>query len=437
MVSGKRVKVAPDALRVLLVSRRYYPEVIGGGQISAHHIAIALRKAGVDVRVLTFVTEGARKDEVIDTVPITRLPIRTLTFFPRLSNLEWMYREMALKTELFLKEFRPDIMHALNGESVPSIARVSNKINIPFVAHVNGPWLFCFPGDGTNSKGSSCWGCSGLKRLRETLRVRNARSIGAKAQTFLFWLYSIPHMEYLWRSAQKASVLIPISNGVGDELTHLGFSQEKITVVHNPLEALPVGKKNVRKELHIATTERVLLYAGRITESKGVQNVLQAMQTIPKTVSVIIGKGEYEQTLKNQAAALGLAERVRFVGYVDNKELGQYYAAADIVIMAGTFYESLGRMLMEASAAGVPVIGTRRGGIPDVIEHGKTGFLLESQDGNELRTRIVEILDNKKLAVSMGKAGKAKMQKEFNAATVAKELVNVYNGVLEKYHDKK
>lgn len=429
------MKVAPDALKVLLVSRRYYPEVIGGGQISAHHIAVALRMAGVDARVLTFVTEKPRSDEVIDGVPITRLPIRMLKMFPRLSNLEWMYREMALKTELFLKEFRPDVLHALNGESVPSMATVSRKTGIPFVAHVNGPWLFCFPGDGTDRQGGSCWGCTGLKRLRETIHVRNARSVGAKVKAFLFWLYSIPHMAYLMRSARKASLLIPISHGVGEELKHLGFPDAQIRVVHNPLDALPTGKKNVRKELHIGTRERVLLYAGRVTESKGVQNVLRAMQDIPNTVLVVVGKGDYEETLKQQAAAAGLAERVKFVGYVDNNELGPYYAAANIVIMAGTFYESLGRMLMEASAAGIPVIGMRRGGIPDVIEQGKTGFLLESQDVEELRLRIIEILENKNLAQTMGKAGKVKMQKEFNAHTVAKELMSAYNRVLENKHE--
>lgn len=422
------MKVAPDALKVLLVSRRYYPEVIGGGQISAHHIAVALRGAGVDARVLTFVTGLPRSDEVIDGVPVTRLPIRMLRWFPRLSNLEWMYREMALKTRAFLSEFRPDVLHALNGESVPSIASISKKTSIPFVATINGPWLFCFPGEGTDARGGSCWGCSGLKRLRETIRVRHARGWGARLQAFAFWMYSIPHMALLMWSARKASMLLPISRGVGDELRRLGFSDDRITVLHNPLDELQVGTRNVRRELGIPASAHVIVYAGRVTESKGLREVVRAMKRLPETHFIIVGKGDDELVVRRMAADLGLADRVHGVGYVDNQLLGPYYAAADVVVMAGWFYESLGRMLMEASAAGVPVIGMRRGGIPDVIEHGKTGFLLDSPA--ELETRLRYVFANPKRAAAMGQAGRIKMKKDFNAGAIAQSLRRVYERVV-------
>ena len=173
-------------MKILIVSRRYFPEVIGGGQISAHHIAQALVKAGHDVRVLTFVTDGKRKDETLDGVRITRLPIRVLKWFPRVSNLEWMYREMKLQTFAFLKEFRPDVIHALNGESVVSIASVSRKTGIPFVATINGPNLFCFVMQGNDSRGQNCFGCHGWQRFRETMLVWGKGSVLNKVKAFVY-----------------------------------------------------------------------------------------------------------------------------------------------------------------------------------------------------------------------------------------------------------
>jgi|GEM_PF-6791575 len=411
-------------MRVLLVSRRWYPEVVGGGQISAHKMAQALVKAGIDVHALTFVTEGGRKDEIIDGVKITRLPIRKLKLFPRFSNLEWMYREMRLQTLKFVKEWKPDVIHALNGESVPSMAGVFRKTGIPFVATVNGPLLFCFPGEGTDRHGKNCIGCKGRQRYEETMLRWGKRG---RLVAFLYWLYSYPHMANLARSVKTAKLLLPISNGFKKDLLRLGYRNERIRVVHNPIEVQSRVKSAVRKELSIPPTAKVLLYAGRVTENKGVQNVMDAMKDLPETYLVVVGKGEYAQPLQDKANALGIHARVRFTGFVPNDKLSPYYSIANIVLMAGTFYESLGRMLMEACTYGVPVIGTDIGGIPDVIEDGKNGFLLKSQDITELRDKIKAILDNPSLAKKMGAYGKAKMKKEFSPDAVVKELISAYN----------
>jgi glycosyltransferase involved in cell wall biosynthesis len=117
---------------------------------------------------------------------------------------------------------------------------------------------------------------------------------------------------------------------------------------------------------------------------------------------------------------------VRFLGTIPNEALGPYYATADIVIMAGVFYEALGRMLMEACAHGVAVIGTNVGGIPDVIEDGRNGLLLQSQDPDELRAGIRTVLDAPGRAREMGVYGRAKVARDFSPERSAKALVEAY-----------
>jgi glycosyltransferase involved in cell wall biosynthesis len=154
------------------------------------------------------------------------------------------------------------------------------------------------------------------------------------------------------------------------------------------------------------------------------------MATLPDTTLLVIGRGRHEPALRAEAAALGLGARARFLGTIANEALGPYYAAADIVVMAGIFYEALGRMLMEACAHGVAVIGTNVGGIPDVIEDGRNGFLLQSQDREELCSRIRAILDSPGRAREMGVYGRAKMASDFSPERCAGALLAAYRFAL-------
>ncbi len=417
-------------MKILIVSRRYYPEVIGGGQISAHHIAQALVNAKHDVRVLTFVTDGKRKDEKLDGVTITRLPIRVLKWFPRISNLEWMYREMKLQTFQFLKEFSPDVMHALNGESVPSIAAVSRKTGIPFVATVNGPNLFCFAMQGNDAQGNNCFGCHGLQRFRETMRIWGSGGVLQKTRAFIYWIYSYLHMAVFERATRKAHMLLPVSRDICNRLQALQYSH--VRIVHNPMEVHKKVRNELKKTLGIPATAPVLMFVGRVTESKGVQRIVRLLPSLPETHLIVVGRGDFVEQIKALATALNVGKRVHFAGFVENDTVGRYYSVADIVLMVGTFYESLGRMLLEACSYGIPVIATNSGGNPDVIEHGKNGFLVSAQDDTELLERVKEILGDKKHARAMGRAGQEKIRKEFSPPAVAQDLTQVYRAVTRK-----
>ena len=153
-----------------------------------------------------------------------------------------------------------------------------------------------------------------------------------------------------------------------------------------------------RAALGIPRDARVLLYAGRLVEEKGVQNVLRAMATPPDTTLLVIGRGRHEPALRAEAAALGLGARARFLGTIANEALGPYYAAADIVVMAGIFYEALGRMLMEACAHGVAVIGTNVGGIPYILKNDHDALLVPTEDPVAMAKAVQRLLTEQGLA---------------------------------------
>jgi glycosyltransferase involved in cell wall biosynthesis len=416
-------------VRVLFVSPRYYPdppgqEHVGGSHISAHHLAQALVTAGVDLRVLSLMRGSARVDERQDGVSISRMPVSGPAGPPWLTELDWVYRQVRRQVLALLSEFRPDLIHAYSGRAVPGVARAARRAGRPFVATVSSPYLLCATAQGTDGAGRDCLGCRGGERLRAIMAHSGPRYGAPRA--VLYWLFSYPHMAHLARSLRRAALLLPDSHGIARDLARLGYPAERIRVVHDPITVPSRVDRRRPSALGLPDDARVLMYAGRLVENKGVQNVLGVMPALPNTVMLVIGRGDHEPALRRRAAELGLTERVRFLGFIPNAALGEYYAAADVVIMAGTFYEALGRMLMEACAHGVPVIGTRVGGIPDVIEDGRNGFLLDSQDPAELRTRIETILASSHLAGQMGEYGRAKMAREFSAPACARALIDAY-----------
>lgn len=420
---------------VLLVSFRYHPEVsssdpIGGGPISVREQARALVEAGADVRVVSFVRGRPRSDELLDGVRLTRLPIRRLPGAGPLAERQWLFHEMTRGLGAVLEEFRPGLVHAFGSRAVPGVARAARRRRLPYVATVNEPHLLCATSIGRDRAGRDCLGCGGVRRLRAILGWRGGPSLGGKARAVLFWLYSYPHMAQLARSARRASALLPISRGLARDLVRLGFPPDRVRVVPNPVRVPAEIPESARPALGIPQDARVLMYAGRLVEEKGVQNVIRAMPTLPNTTLLVIGRGRHEAALRADATALGLGARVRFLGAIANEALGPYYATADVVVMAGVFYEALGRMLMEASAHGVPVVGTNVGGVPDVIEDGRNGFLLESQEREELCGRIRAILDSPGRARQMGAYGRAKMARDFSPARTSAALLAAYRFAL-------
>jgi len=306
-------------MRVLLVSPRYYPDLpgqehVGGSQVAAHHLARALVAAGVEHRVLTLTRGSVRVDHAHDGVFVCRMPARGPAGPPWLTELDWVYREVRRQTLAFLPEFRPHVVHAYGGRAVPGVAGAARRAGYPFVATVNSPYLLCATAQGTDRTGRDCLGCRGRQRLRAIMAQWGAPDRYGRVLAVLYWLFSHPHMAQLGRCVRRAALLLPVSHGLARDLTRLGYSSARIRVVHDAITVPSRADRLAPSTLGLPATARVLMYAGRLVENKGVQEVLRVMPALPGTVMLVIGQGEYEPALRRQAAELGLTDRVRFLG---------------------------------------------------------------------------------------------------------------------------
>lgn len=166
-----------------------------------------------------------------------------------------------------------------------------------------------------------------------------------------------------------------------------------------------------------------LLYVGRLSEKKGVRYLLEAMPKVlerfPDTRLVIIGNGELEGDLRSRASQLVIDTKVVFAGAIPNHELPGYYAAADVFVApsitgVGGDAEGFGLTLVEAGLSGCLVIGTRSGGIGDIIDQGSTGFLVPEKDSASLAEAINNILGAPERNESIRVEARSRFMRDFD-----------------------
>ncbi len=176
----------------------------------------------------------------------------------------------------------------------------------------------------------------------------------------------------------------------------------------------------------------VLLFAGRIQPLKGVDVAVAALAALGDTDAVLVvvggasgvdGPAEVERVHK-LCADLGVADRVRFVEPQPHHLLSTYYRAADVVLVPSRS-ESFGLVALEAAACGVPVVASAVGGLRTLVDHGRTGFLVEGRDPSAFAAYVAEVLDNPQLASSLGDAA-ATRARRYTWSTSAARLRRLY-----------
>ncbi len=211
----------------------------------------------------------------------------------------------------------------------------------------------------------------------------------------------------------------------GEIVKNAGVNPESITVIKNPIDLEKFSRvrdstrpKELVQKYNVQDDESVLLFVGRIVESKGIKHLMLALKSLPETVKFKLlvvgsfgssfGRGHQKDAFYDQLMSISSAMqgRVVFTGFVHNSELPQYHALADIIIMPSLCEEAAGKVAMEGMASGRPVIVTDAGGIPEYVT-GECGVILR-RDGDfvaSLADAIDGLMRSRKKRVTMGAAG--------------------------------
>lgn len=189
----------------------------------------------------------------------------------------------------------------------------------------------------------------------------------------------------------------------------------------------------LRGDLGFHADDRVIGFVSKLWEGKGHEVALHAMarivQEVPQAKLLLVGEGPLEKQLRGVSGRLGLRERVVFAGF--RTRIAEVTSLCELCILP-SFFEGMGRVLVEAGACGRPVVASRVGGIPDVVEDGITGFLVPPGDAASLAGAVLRLLRDRDLARRMGCAARDKINLQFDARTMVCDIVDVYEDCLKR-----
>ena len=184
-----------------------------------------------------------------------------------------------------------------------------------------------------------------------------------------------------------------------------------------------------------------IVTTGRLIEKKGIEYGIRAIaeliKTHPQVEYNIIGDGQLKHSLQQLITDLNLQEKVKLLGWKQQEELieileNSHILIAPSVTAANGNQDAPVNTLKEAMAMGLPVIGTRHGGIPELIEHGVSGWLVPERDAGAIAEKLRYLIDHPETWLTMGKAGRKRVETKYNNGALNDELVTIYQQVLNE-----
>lgn len=280
----------------------------------------------------------------------------------------------ARNLEKLIRDEKPDIAHIhllFNGMSV-SILPVLQKYHIPVVMTAHDYRLICPAYTFTNGRKELCERCITSKQYWRCITGRCSK--GNLPNSVLLSLDTY-FRERFYPPARLIDRFIFVSKfSQGKHIEADSLYSRKSTHLYNftPVKPAPGLKK-----------ENYLLYFGRISEEKGIATLIEAMKRHPGQSLKIVGTGPLLASLKQAES-----QTIRFLGFKQGEELNRLIQQAAFVIVPSEWYENNPLTIIESMTLGTPVIGSRIGGIPELIEENKTGFLFRAGSAAELSEAI-------------------------------------------------
>jgi len=346
-------------------------------------------------------------EETIDGLNFFRTPLVTVAGaqFPVLGELALM-RALEQRLEEVLDRVRPDIIHAHSPVlNVLPALKVGRRHGLPVVYEIRAFWEDAAVDHGTTTEGS--------------LRYRSIRALET---------YALKRVDHAFT----------ICEGLRKDIVQRGISAEKVTVIPNAVDVNAfqlAGKPSPDLlEKYGLIDKTVIGFIGSFYAYEGLDLLLDALPELlvvrPDIRVLLVGGGPQENNLKNQAQALGIAEKVIFVGRVPHSEVNRYYDLIDILAyprhpMRLTELVTPLKPL-EAMAQGQIFVASDVGGHKELIRHGETGMLFTAGSSKALAAAILDLLDRKTSWQVMRDAGRRYVESERNWTNSVNNYVGTY-----------
>ena len=218
-------------------------------------------------------------------------------------------------------------------------------------------------------------------------------------------------------------------------IEHSGISPQKISTIYNGIDCNESCRESMfsRKAVSLDEKDIVLALIGRLHIQKGHRIVLNALPLIlpeaPRVRLLFCGEGGEESSLRKLVEDLGLTAQVRFLGLVENA--AQILPHIDILVLP-SLWEGMPHVVLEAMAAGRPVVASRIDGLDELVKDEETGLLFSPGDPRSLAAALLKLITNRELCRNMGEAARERVMKNFQLKTTVQNTVRLYQQLLSK-----
>jgi glycosyltransferase involved in cell wall biosynthesis len=382
--AGDDVASSTCRRRILIFTDGFPPHDRGGAERIAYYHAHALRDRGDAVAVFTsHPSDGRSRPAVADEDGVCVYRAFPLNPVARRSDSTRVDRLVTMGSSLVnpfmsgalrrvVDDFRPDLLHAHYVVRISHAAFARVAPGLPRVLTFHGYQYECPKG--------------GLYRKR---RDEICRDKPLPCRIF---------RNALTRELSPVDRIVAISHFIRDRLVEAGHPAEKVRYIPNGVPDLE------RRSAGPASENRGFLFVGRLVRAKGAVELIEAFRRIddPTTRLTIVGDGDDRP--RAEAAARG-DDRIRFTGWQSVDEVAEHYRAARAVVVPSLWHEVMNTVICEAQSWTRPVISSRVGGNLDLIADGRSGYLCEPGDAEELSRRMEEILADDGLTDRLGREG--------------------------------
>jgi glycosyltransferase involved in cell wall biosynthesis len=393
-------------MKILLINDYGIPQ--GGAEIQLLRLRQLLRERGHDARLFTSsVKNGYLNNEADYTCPGTVSSFRTL-----LQTLNpWAY----LTLRKIIREFRPDVIHVKIFLTQMSPLILPLLKSLPCLYHVAWYRPVCPTGTKLLPGGRPCTVRAGIPCYRNgCLPARDWAPLMIQLKLF-----------NRWRSVFKA--ILANSEAVRDILIENGI--DGAGVLNYGIPAKP--------ERPLLSETPTVAFAGRLVREKGVDVLIRAFartaEKIPSAKLLIAGDGPEMERIKLLISDLNISSSVTLYGHTSHQEIDGVLHGAWVQVVPSVWAEPFGITVVEAMMRGTAVLASGSGGLKEIVADGECGYLVPPGDVDALSEKLLLLLGDKDLCVSLGGAGRLRAESRFSEDVFMSRLLDIYESLLTRY----
>jgi len=394
--SGTRFAAREESVKILTLFNNYRSSRYGEFQVVTA-VRRLLERKGVETTLILRSSEGLDGN--------LRGKVRAFVHGPYSRSA---YREV---TDL-LRIHQPDVVHAHNLYPLlsPSALVACRHANVPTVMSVHNFGLTC-PNWHHFHDGQVCERCVGGRELwcvMQNCRGNMPESLGYSLRVSIARKLRLFH--------RNVDVLLPGTHFAKNRLVAAGFEESRVVVLPNTAAS---------RSITDPASGSYIAFAGRMTQEKGVDTLLEAARQLPDVELRLAGGGPLLDQLQGSRPA-----NATFVGFLDRDQMASFYRHARCLVVSSKWFEMSPMVIPEAMAHGIPVIASRIGGLPELVEDGVTGLLFTPGDVDDLAQKITALLQDPALCRRLGRAAWDKVAHFDNLDQYFDRLMSAYEKAL-------